>query len=161
MDIRELRETDIHRAMELVWEVFSEFEAPEYSRQGVDEFRRFIAPEAILEKMRSGELRLWGCFDGVVIAGVIAAKCFDSDSEQTGLWRGSHISLLFVKKQYHRQGIARRLYEEAKQACACAREITVNSSPYAVEVYKRLGFVPVEDEKIMNGIRFTPMKHIL
>ena len=36
-------------------------------------------------------------------------------------------------------------------------EITVNSSPYAVEAYRRLGFVDVDNEKLLDGIRFTPM----
>ena len=36
--------------------------------------------------------------------------------------------------------------------------ITVNSSPYAVDVYKKLGFVIEEDEQTVDGIRFTKMK---
>ena len=35
--------------------------------------------------------------------------------------------------------------------------ITVNSSPYGLGFYKKLGFVPTEEEKTINGIRFTPM----
>ncbi len=36
---------------------------------------------------------------------------------------------------------------------------TVNSSPYAVEIYRRLGFAPTDHEQITNGIRYTPMKY--
>ena len=36
---------------------------------------------------------------------------------------------------------------------------TVNSSPYAVEVYRHLGFVPTDDEKSVDGLRFTPMQY--
>ena len=35
---------------------------------------------------------------------------------------------------------------------------TVNSSPYAVEVYRHLGFVPTDTEQLTNGIRYTPMR---
>jgi hypothetical protein len=35
--------------------------------------------------------------------------------------------------------------------------ITVNSAPYGLCFYKKLGFVPTEEEKTINGIRFTPM----
>jgi predicted GNAT family N-acyltransferase len=35
--------------------------------------------------------------------------------------------------------------------------ITVNSSQYGLDFYKKLGFIPTEEEKTINGIRFTPM----
>ena len=37
--------------------------------------------------------------------------------------------------------------------------ITLNSSPYGLPFYKAIGFVPTEEEKTVNGIRFTPMKY--
>jgi GNAT superfamily N-acetyltransferase len=160
MEICELKENDIKEAMELVWEVFSRFEAPEYLQKGIDEFRKFIEPETIVKRMDSGELRLWGCFYSGRIVGVAAAKSFEEEPFKGGLWSGSHVSLLFVKEEYQRRGIARRLFGAVRQACAVAGEITVNSSPYAVEAYKHLGFVPVDDEKTLNGIRFTPMKYV-
>ena len=76
----------------------------------------------------------------------------------------SHISLMFVDKQYQRRGIARRLFEtvldcrDIVDGNAC---ITVNSSPYVVEIYRRLGFQPTGEERTENGIRFTPMKYVL
>lgn len=98
--------------------------------------------------MDKRELVLWGCFDGALLTGVIAAKSLN------------HISLLFVRKQYHRKGIARKLFEQAKAVCAAngAKSITVNSSPYAVEAYRRLGFAATGEEQTINGIRFTPMR---
>ena len=35
---------------------------------------------------------------------------------------------------------------------------TVHSSPYAVEVYRHLGFVPTDSEQITNGLRYTTMR---
>ena len=35
---------------------------------------------------------------------------------------------------------------------------TVNSSPYAVPVYHKLGFIDMDSEQLSDGIRFTPMK---
>lgn len=147
MEIRLLDKREIEAAMKLVKEVFFKFEAPEYSQQGIDEFLRFIEPGAIAAMMDSGELALWGCFDEELLAGVAAAKNLN------------HISLLFVRKDYHRRGIARSLFNEAKAACAAngAKSITVNSSPYAVEAYRRLGFAETGEEQTIKGIRFTPM----
>ena len=42
MEIRQLRETEMEEALQLVWEVFCAFEAPVYSAQGVEEFRSFL-----------------------------------------------------------------------------------------------------------------------
>ena len=35
---------------------------------------------------------------------------------------------------------------------------TVHSSPYAVEVYRHLGFVATDAEQTVSGLRFTPMR---
>lgn len=37
------------------------------------------------------------------------------------------------------------------------KQITVNSSEYAVNVYKKLGFAQVDSLKEENGIRYIPM----
>ena len=37
--------------------------------------------------------------------------------------------------------------------------LTLNSPPYGLPFYKAIGFVPTDEEKTVNGIRFTPMKY--
>ena len=39
--------------------------------------------------------------------------------------------------------------------------LTLNASPYGLPFYLAIGFVPLSEEKEMNGIRFTPMKYII
>lgn len=147
MEIIPLDTSTLPEALSLVYEVFDEFESPDYPPEGVAEFRRSVNLDSIREKMIKGEWTMKGCFDGSILAGVIAVR------------NTSHISLLFVRREYHRRGIARRLFhavmEEIKQA-GC-KEITVNSSPYAVNAYHHLGFVDTSIEQMVNGIRFTPM----
>jgi len=66
-----------------------------------------------------------------------------------------------VNTQCHRRGIARKLFETVINYKSIAGEhtaVTVNSSPYAVEIYRRLGFEPTDTEQTVNGIRFIPMK---
>jgi GNAT superfamily N-acetyltransferase len=149
--IQLLGREDIAPAMALVWRVFSEFEAPEYSAEGVDTFRAFIEPEAINHMKDAGELRLWGAFAGGELRGVLALR------------GEAHISLFFVEKEYHRQGIGRALWECCAQACraAGAERVTVNSSPYAVTVYRRLGFAETAIGQTQNGIRYVPMEFSL
>jgi predicted GNAT family N-acyltransferase len=39
--------------------------------------------------------------------------------------------------------------------------MTVNSSPYAVEIYMHLGFTPVSEPQEKDGIKYIPMKKSL
>jgi len=137
--VRLLDKNEIPAAIELVWQVFSEFEAPDYLPEGVETFRDFITNSEEINN-----LKIYGAFIEGNLAGIIAVR------------GGAHICLFFVKKEYHRQGIGRSLFEAALLDGA-ADKITVNSSPYAVEVYRRLGFVDANTEQVLNGIRFTPM----
>ena len=70
---------------------------------------------------------------------------------------GTHIALFFVDGKYHRQGIGKQLFQAA-QAANKSNAMTVNSSPYAVPVYHKLGFRDTGTEQVVNGLRFTPMK---
>ena len=136
--------------LQLVWSVFEEFEAYHHSTEGVREFQNYFEYSSIKRLLDNSEMMMWGCFHNNKIIGMIATK------------QSNHISLLFVDKEYHRQGIARTLYRKVVEYCSkiddCL-EISVNSSLYAVEAYKRLGFVQTDTEQQKNGIRFVPMKH--
>ena len=143
-EVKSLQAEQLTEALSLVWEVFCRFEAPEYSEEGVAEFKNFLN-----NKEEIGKLDFYGAFDEASdIVGVLAMR------------KPSHISLFFVKAEYHRQGIGRQLFE--KILCDYQPQgigvFTVNSSHYAVEVYRKLGFKPTGDECITNGIRYTPMK---
>lgn len=148
MEIRKLQDVDLEMALELVWQVFMEFEGSVYTKKGISTFKNFIAYDSIQRRVSEEKLILWGCFKAQELTGVIAI----SD--------GKHISLLFVKKEYQRQGIARRLFQTVIDYCrkhTISRQITVNSSPYAVEAYHRLGFRDINEEQTLDGIKFTPM----
>ena len=59
---------------------------------------------------------------------------------------------------YKRQGIGRKLFEVVLEN-STSHELTVNSSPYAKDVYRRLGFKDTDAEQIVTGIRFIPMTY--
>lgn len=139
--IRELDKGEYGSALDLVWKVFLEYEAPDYSEQGTEEFRKSINDAGYL-----AILRCYGAFIGGELIGVIATRN-----------NGDHVALFFVDGKYHRRGIGRKLFEAAVND-NISGEMTVNSSPYAVPVYHRLGFRDTEKEQITNGIRYTPMK---
>lgn len=142
--VKNLQAEQLAEALSLVWEVFCRFEAPEYSEEGITEFKNFLNNEEEI-----GKLDFYGAFDKASdIVGVLAMR------------NPAHISLFFVKAEYHRQGIGRQLFE--KILCDYQPQgigvFTVNSSHYAVEVYRKLGFKLTGNECITNGIRYTPMK---
>lgn len=148
--IRELKEQDIMNALDLIWNVFEEFESPDYCDDGIKSFHEFIEYNSIIEKIQEKTLFFWGCFDCKKLIGVLSIRDLN------------HICMLFVDKNYHKRGIARKLMNTGIEYCTNNKtnltEITVNSSPYAVEVYHKLGFKDVDIEQTVDGIRFTPMK---
>lgn len=57
------------------------------------------------------------------------------------------------------KGHGRRLFERMQQDYE-RKEFTVNSSPYAVPIYHKLGFRDTDKEQTVDGLRFTPMMYI-
>lgn len=151
--VQAARPEQVEPALALAWRVFYEFEAPVYEPEGVRTFAEFIRPDGIRAHMEQG-MRMWVCCAEDEVAGMLATR------------PPCHLSLLFVDKAHHRQGIARRLFEAM---CGYWRAeglppdtlVTVNSSPYAVPVYRRLGFVETSPERQEDGIRYTPMQRPL
>ncbi len=150
MQICRITTDKLRDALELVWEVFEQFEVPDYEEMGIQTFRYFIDYSHMVEKVRQGEMTFWGCYLHNYLVGVIALRT------------GQHISLLFVRGQFHHLGIATSLVDVVIDQVAASepeiRAVTVNASPYAVGFYKKIGFLPLKEEQKADGIRFTPMR---
>lgn len=152
-EFRKLNKGEFREASDLIWSVFNEFEAPEYSNEGIYKFKEFINPDRLYENSEKGFMNFWACFDQQKLIGIIASR------------ESCHISLLFVKKEHHHKGVARKLFNKLKTEIIennpNIKCITVNSSPFAVQIYKKLGFALNDDEQIQDGLRFIPMKYEL
>ncbi|MEN9580079.1 MAG: hypothetical protein RJA70_3088 [Pseudomonadota bacterium] len=77
-----------------------------------------------------------------------------------GVRDNTHLYHLFVAKEIHHQGLARKLWHVARAECIVAGNpgaFTVNSSNNAVEVYERLGFVRTAPVQNADGVLFNPM----
>lgn len=141
MKIKKLHKSEKSIALNIAWSVFLEFEAPDYSNEGINTFRKFLDNEEEINK-----LKMFGAYEAGELVGLIATR---ND--------GSHIALFFVHKGYQKRGIGRKLFEEILQGND-SKEITVNSSPFAVEIYRKLGFVETDKEHTRDGLRYIPMK---
>lgn len=73
----------------------------------------------------------------------------------------SHVFHLFVARQHHRRGIAKRLWQEARARAVEAgnpARFTVNSSLGAVPTYRSFGFEPTGEVASIHGISYRPMQ---
>lgn len=153
-EIRRLTAAELPMATELAWDTFLRFEAPDYGPEGVESFRRtVIENEEFLGKCESGENRMWGAFDGDQLIGLY------------GMRGESHICLVFTHHAYHRKGVATALFrrgiEDLRKENPGIKRITLNSSPYGLPFYLRVGLYPTDMERTIDGIRFTPMAYDL
>lgn len=144
MEIVKLKKDQYNEAIELAWNVFQEYEAPDYSKEGIESFYKSIHSDEYIE-----QLEIFAAFENEKLIGIIATRN-----------NGNHIALFFVKGEEQNKGIGRELFQ---RICLenLSGKITVNSSPYAVEIYHRLGFINTDNEKITDGIRYTPMEFYL
>lgn len=150
-EIRLVEDAELPKVLQLAWEVFCEFEAPEYSPRGVEEFRQYVQPETFRLYVQERHLEVFGAFTKEGPIGLLA-------------WIPSgHISLMFVEKHHHGQGVAKQLFGEVLARCGPngVKELTVHSSPYAVPVYQKFGFVATAQQQLENGILYTPMHRLL
>ena len=148
--IRMVEPHELKAAILLVNRVFNKFVAVDYKEEGQATFREYLKyKEAeISGDLASGHKKLWGCFLGERLAGVIASRDV------------SHIALFFVERDFQGLGLGRDLFDFFLCALPQEREeITVNSSPYAVKIYEKLGFYATDVEKENNGIRYIPMRY--
>lgn len=146
--IRPLYKSEWEEAMQLAWDTFILFEAPEYSKEGIKNFKNFVRDPILKTLFLEGKYKTLAAFHNGLMVGII------------GVRNETHISLLFVDSEYHRRGIAsklmNRMFEITKKELG-KWEMTVNSSPYAVGFYHKMGFTDLSDEMTTDGIRYTPM----
>lgn len=150
--IRDIEFNDIDEAFDVVKNVFIEFDAPDYSKEGVDEFiNQIINNKEFINKFKTGEQLMIGAFDSDKLIGVLAIS------------KRNHVSLVFVDKEYHRMGVATSLFNEIIKRVKLnnVNKIKLNSSPYALEFYKNIGFIATDTEQTKSGIRYTPMELLL
>lgn len=147
--IRKMEKEELIDVLELIKTVFMEFEAPDYSQEGIQTFMNFIEMKSIQKMLDDGILKCWVCIKDRRIVGVVASKNL------------SHICMLFVDKAYHKKGIGKQLFDEFVKDVKISSDkamLTVNSSPYAVGFYHKMGFKDTDNELEKDGIRFVPME---
>jgi len=149
---REAEPKDIENMFKLIRSSFDELVAIDYNEEGINEFYKHINPLSLLERLKGEFYTYIAIYDNKVV-GLIQLK------------ENNHISLLFVEKSCQQKGIGKTLFLKSLNKCIETKPsintITVNSSPFAVKVYEKLGFKKTKFEQNINGIRFYPMVYNL
>ena len=145
------KSNEIKSALQLAEDVFMQFEAPFFSKRGTESFISFIWGKNVKKMLAAGEFVIWGCYSGDVIVGMLALR------------NDCHISLAFVRGDFHRQGIGRMLYAEAGNYASArnVQKITVNASDYGIPFYHAMGFKETDMQLEADGIFYTPMEVII
>lgn len=129
--------------------IFDEFIAPEYTQEGVSEFKEYIDPEKIEGRLSNSHFMFFALDENNKLAGLLEMRNSD------------HLSMFFIRKDMQRKGIGKRLLSSAINKCLNEnpelKEISVASSPNSIKAYEKMGFQVTKDEKVINGLRFTPM----
>jgi len=119
---------------------------------GAERFFASMSSKAIETYITNPDFDYYTCRINGELAGVVCAR------------DGTHLFHLFVAPKYQRLGIAKHLWSHIKESRfnrSGVNEITVNSTPYAVPVYKKLGFIEADTKVERDGIAFVPMRLVL
>lgn len=70
----------------------------------------------------------------------------------------NHICLFFVDKNLQNTGIGTALFKRFLNE-SMPKPVTVNSSPFAVKVYEKLGFTATGSRQVSDGIVYISMRY--
>ena len=133
---------------DLVFRVFNEYVAPDYTSEGVREFRRYVRPDQFLRRSWADHFTLVAV-EGDEIVGMIELRNYD------------HVSLFYVDQAHLGAGIGKGLLHNALEICQRHKpevsEVSTHSSLYAAPIYEKLGFRSTSPEQVKDGMRFVPM----
>jgi GNAT superfamily N-acetyltransferase len=150
MLIRPLDPADLPACARLLRASAIEFIVHESSLEGACTFLRENDEEGMRGYLAAGHV-YHVAVDAGEIAGFIAVRA------------NSHIFHMFIDKRWHRQGLARRLWDVARAATLArggSGSFTVNASNYAVPVYTSFGFARTAPTQCLKGLYFNPMRFV-
>ena len=144
IEIKQLFDKEKNEALLFAKRVYLESKDESYTEMGIETFCSFVDNKQI-----TVSFKIFGAFKDNVLKGIIA-----TDEGKR------HITLFFVEKLSQGKKIGKNLIQFILKNNKNSY-ITVNSSRYAVPIYKKLGFEKIDEEKEKDGIKFTPMKLVL
>ena len=152
--VRKYRRTDARQVAALISKTFAQFNSREGTRAGVRRYIEYFTPHgrplAELHRLFSRTPFRLVAVQGTRVVGVLRA-------------RENHLVNLFVDEDYHRQGIASRLFLRFENACRKHGfgYVTVKSSLFAVPFYQSVGYKKTTGVRNLHGLKVQPMRKTL
>jgi ribosomal protein S18 acetylase RimI-like enzyme len=152
MEIRLATAADTKQLSKLIEDLALKFITPEFSPEAAAHFLQANNEAAIQRFMQQGFV-----YFVAEVAGSRGTELIGC----IGMRDHSHLYHLFISETWQRQGVARKLWQQA--ICYCEAQgnpgrYTVNSSNNAVAVYQALGFIATGPMQQMHGVLFNPMQ---
>lgn len=148
LSIRTVDASDAAAASALVRESFLKLASGAWESEAQQRFLIDSSPEPLGRKIAAAAYAA-GAFSAAQIVGFLLMPT------------PTLLGMLFVHPSRLRQGIGSRLWECARTRLESefpeARTVELNSTPYAVEFYRALGFVRISAEFTRGGARATRM----
>ena len=146
--IREIKKEEYQIARNLIMDTYLKTEAKNDSLDGQDRFyKEFINGDELNFMINNKTLHLFGYYDNDILMGIISFK------------DNGYIMHLFIGMEYMHRGIASSLlsfiYNEAKNRGL--REVTLDSSVYALDFYEKQGFTKLGDKIVEDGMSYIPL----
>lgn len=138
---------DWDAAIAVAWRTFQQVASKVSGEEAVTIFREGLTSTQLYIEFLQGRFPLFCAYQGRKIVGMLALK------------GSSHISLFFVRKEFQGMGIGTRLLEMCRQYCSKqgVLNLTANAIATGMPFYVSQGFTALEEEKMENGLRYTPM----
>ena len=148
MRIREARIDESQEIRKLILEAVSPHKDVDFNSAGWERFLEPNSEGAIRDRLISQYYLTLLCESNGQLAGLITIKNYE------------RIDQLFVHPLFRRQGIARQLWESARDMCEmdfATKEFRVKSSSMGVPVYESFGFRLTGAKVSNNGMSYYPM----
>lgn len=150
MRIRKATIADACAISHLIRPLAQTYIAQDFPPEGAANLLASMAPEAIERYFVAGYEYHVADQNGVIV-GVV------------GVRDNRHLFHLFVADEYQRRGFARQLWLVARDACRQSGnigEFTVNSSVFALAMYRKFGFLETGRPETRHGVTSVPMKYV-
>jgi GNAT superfamily N-acetyltransferase len=139
---------DAQAVSKLVHRTFAEFVAPEWELSACETFGTETSPDKFCNILSEATFASVAAVEQQIVGIIVLPK-------------PNLLSLLFVHRDWHKQGVARALWQAARTHLEThnpdVKTVELNSTPYALPAYRSLGFYPISEQFKRSGSVATRM----
>lgn len=163
MPLIPIPDSELPEATRLIQEVFDEINATEQSVEGQTFFKKLTQPESLKERQSTKGTEIFWITPQNRTGADLNPRQEGKSGRQAGVLeiRQNHLGLFFIHQSFRGKGIGRHAIEQLALHFRKNKRpdyLTVNSSAFAVNIYKKLGFYETGDIFTGNGITSLPMR---